>query len=94
MTIVYWAEVTDPTSEEPVVFEAASEAELEAQLPALSGEAEAPLFLGGLLPALHRWRLRRRVRSQLGLAGGNPARDRTKLSSDGAGRFTSQPGTP
>jgi hypothetical protein len=40
MIIVYRAEVTDPTSEEPVVFEAASEAELEAQLAAWSGETE------------------------------------------------------
>jgi hypothetical protein len=41
MTIIYRAEVTDPTSEEPVVFEAASEAELEAQLEAWSGEGVA-----------------------------------------------------
>lgn len=41
MNIVYRVEVTDPASEEPVVFEAASEAELEAQLTAWSGEAVA-----------------------------------------------------
>ena len=41
MIIVYRAEVTDPTSEEPMVFEAASEAELETQLAAWSGETEA-----------------------------------------------------
>jgi hypothetical protein len=40
MIIVYRAEMTDPASEEPVVFEAASEAELEAQLAAWSGETE------------------------------------------------------
>jgi hypothetical protein len=41
MIIVYRAEVTDPTSQEPVLFEAATEPELEAQLAAWSGETEA-----------------------------------------------------
>jgi hypothetical protein len=41
MIIVYRAEVTDPTTEEPVFFEAASEAELDAQLRAWCGEAVA-----------------------------------------------------
>jgi hypothetical protein len=40
MIIVYRVEVTDPATEEVVPFEAESEAELEAQLAAWSGEAE------------------------------------------------------
>jgi hypothetical protein len=41
MTIVYRAEVADPATDELVLFEAASEAELEAQLAAWFGEAVA-----------------------------------------------------
>jgi hypothetical protein len=53
MIIVYRAELTDPATDELVLFEAASETELEAQLAAWAGEVPVDepailrAFMGG-----------------------------------------------